>query len=507
MKLIIAFLSFLFATINGTAQNTVLNKLVESVSETSLKTTLYKIAGNEFEGRMAASKGDNLAIAFISSWFNNHHLIDPYEKTKPYLQDVPLIHSDYSNSTLAVDGKSFALDSQWTYSTVSKNFNATSAEVVFIGYGLSTTNFDELKGIDIEGKIVVLSFGFPNISDGKKIIEEKDLPNPVQQITNIRSKKPLGLLIYIPQFNSNLKNVKSHRIFSPYHQNHAGTTQPIPGCLISSDIGNYIVDGNIDSLYKSILQTGKPHSFDTHKKITIAINKKEESVNTDNIVGMIKGTNENLPCIVFTAHHDHLGIVNNLTYFGADDNGSGTTALLEISKILGDASAKGIKPKRTIVFVSTAAEEQGLIGGYFYVAHPIIPLTNTYCDVNIDMLGRVDSFYTGKRSDSNYVYCMYKDSSTDIFNSKKLQEINKEYSQLILDTLYDAASRELKPNSLIARSDNFPFMQEGIPAIWFFSGFHKDYHKPTDTPDKINYPLFRRRTQLVLATIWQLANE
>lgn len=159
-----------------------------------------------------------------------------------------------------------------------------------------------------------------------------------------------------------------------------------------------------------------------------------------------------------------------------------------------------------MVFVSTAAEEQGLIGSHAYVQQPAIPLSNTYCNINMDMLGRVDSFYSNKKADSNYVYFMYRDSTKNIFNRKKLQGICEKYTQLKLDPLYDKESKKLT-YGLIARSDNFPFMQNGIPSIWFFSGFHKDYHQPTDTPDKINYPLFKRRTQLVLATSWQLANE
>jgi len=377
--------------------------------------------------------------------------------------------------------------------------------VVFIGYGISTTNFDELKGIDIEGKVVIIMPEFQNISNGDSIIDAKDIPDPGQRIMNIISKKPLAVLIYTPQFINILNELNVGRKFLPYFK-YEDLGIP-PAYPISSDIANYIVNGNIDSIYKSILQKGKPNSFNTNKKITLSINRKDEPANTNNIVGVINGANENLPCIVLTAHHDHEGIVDNLTYFGADDNGSGTTALLEISKILGDASTKGIRPKRTIVFISTAAEEQGLIGSYLYAEHPIVPLSKTYCNINIDMLGRVDSFYTGKRADSNYIYAFYNDSSKKIFNPYKLQEINKKYSGLNLDTLYDAESKELSHYSLIARSDNFPFMQKGIAAIWFFSGFHKDYHKPTDTSDKINYSLFRKRTQFALATLWQVANE
>jgi Zn-dependent M28 family amino/carboxypeptidase len=199
--------------------------------------------------------------------------------------------------------------------------------------------------------------------------------------------------------------------------------------------------------------------------------------------------------------------VNGKTYYGADDNGSGTVALLEIVKVLGDAAVKGIRSKRTIVFVSTAAEEQGLIGSKYYVAHPVVPLSKTYCNINIDMLGRVDSFYSGKKSDSNYIYPIYRDTLGKIFNQKKLNDINESCCKLFLDSFYYVRNKNLRPHILITRSDNFSFIKENIPALWLFSGFHDDYHQPTDTPEKINIPLFKKRIQLVLATIWQLANE
>ena len=507
MRLIIAFTLLLLSISVVNGQNTITNQLVQSVSETSLKTNLNIIAGSRFEGRMAASKGDSLAIQYISDWFRTHHLSKTYHTATPYLQNVILTHSNYSKSTLTLDEKAFDIDKQWTNFDISNNFSVTSTEVLFIGYGISAPGFDELKGMDIGGKLIVLLSEFPNISDGKKIIDEKDMPDEEQQLMSIISKKPAGILFYEPYFKDVLKESEYKQIFEPYRI-YPETKMPLfNGCLISSEIGNCLVGGSIDSLYQLILHTGKPHSFNTHKKITLSITKTEEHKNTDNIVAMIKGTYEKLPCVVVTAHHDHEGKAGNSTYFGADDNGTGTTVLLEISKILGNASAKGIRPKRTIVFVSTAAEEQGLIGGYAYVQHPVTPLSKTYCNINIDMLGRVDSFYTGKRADSNYVYCLYNDSSKNVFTPKKLKEINRKYGRLKLDTLYDAKSRKIGPHSLMTRSDNFPFIQKGIPAIWFFSGYHKDYHQPTDTPDRINYPLFKRRTQLVLATLWELANE
>jgi Zn-dependent M28 family amino/carboxypeptidase len=343
--------------------------------------------------------------------------------------------------------------------------------------------------------------------NGKKIIDEKELPGDEKLRMNIISRKPLGVLEYDNEFADDVNASIYIRKFIPYFVFPGGRISQLSGCLVSADIGNYLIGHNIDSVYNAILQTGLPHSFNTHKKISLSVIKNDVHKKSANIVGIIKGTNEKLPCVVITAHHDHEGKVDGATYYGADDNGSGTTALLEIAKILGDASAKGIRAKRTIVFVSTAAEEQGLIGGYAYVHQPVIPLSNTYCNINIDMLGRVDSFYTNRKADSNYVYFMYCDSTRKIFNRNKLQDLCQKYSPLNLDTLYEKESKRLNSHGLITRSDNFPFMQKGIPSIWFFGGFHKDYHQPTDTPDKINYPLFKRRTQLVLAIVWQLANE
>ena len=506
MKPIIAISFFLLPFLSISAQKNVLEKLAGSVTERSLKTNLKKIAGEQFEGRMAGSSGDSLAIEFIANWFAEHHINNPYPSSDPYLQDITLTHKDYSQSKLFIDGREFLLDSQWACFQASKAFTVNSAEVVFIGYGLSISGFDEFKDLDVEGKMILLSFDFPNSWKGKKIIDQKDLPGDQALLKGILNKKPLGFLVYDNDLAADIIEDIQIRKFVPYYNLPEGQISALGGCFISAELGNTLIGRNIDSVYNTILKDGRPHSFYTNTRISLSIIKKDEHKRTSNIVGIIKGTNENLPCVVITAHHDDEGKIDGSTYYGADDNGSGTTALLEIAKIVGNASSKGTRLKRSIVFVSTAAEEQGLIGGDYYVQHPVIPLSNTYCNINMDMLGRVDSFYNNKRADINYVYYMYRDSTKNIFNRMKLERISQKYGALNLDTLYEKYSKNVN-YGLITRSDNLPFMKMGIPAIWFFSGFHKDYHQPTDTPDKINYSLLRRRTQLVLATLWQLANE
>jgi Peptidase family M28 len=491
----------------SSAQLKSLNYLLEQVSTNSLKTFENKIAGQPFQGRMSASKGDSLVTQFIANLYKTYHLSNPFKTSNPYLQNVPLTHLDYSPSKLTVQGKEYNVDNQWTYFDGNNNLKPTTAEVVFIGYGISIPKFDELKDIDVAGKFVLMNWDSPKDSSGKDIIESKDMPNDGDRGNSLKSRKALGILLYSPDFKTLFSQTNDFRTSEPYFDFPHEDSSEISGGFISTELSNLAVGVNVDSVYSIIANSGKPHSFNTHKLLTLSIIRRDIKTSTKNIIGLIKGTDNSLPCIVLSAHHDHFGKIDGKIFYGADDNGSGTTALLEIARILGNAATKGIRPKRTIVFLSTGAEEQGLIGAYYYTANPVISLIKTYGNINIDMVGRVDSFHVGNKRDSNYMYCLYYDTSNKVFNSSKLNILNSACCNLVLDTLYDKKSKKINEGSLITRSDNFTFIKNGIPSVFFFGGFHKDYHQPTDTPDKINYPLLKHRTKLVLATLWQLANE
>jgi ribosomal protein L31 len=501
-KPIAAFFAFSLLAISATAQDETLKTLINRVSESSLQTNLQKIAGPGTDGRMPATKGDELAIQYIAAWFNTHHLANPYSTSTPYLQSVPLLKVDFQNSTLSMGDKPYGLYKDWTYFMVDKAGTATNTEVVFIGYGLSVPAYDDLKDVDITGKLVLFRSGVPTDSAGKPLLATGQIPNLSTQLTAVRSLNPLGMLMYIEDpIAENANSLKETKALYPYHEFGTPGFPLLTGAIISKDLAITILGGSVDSIYDLINRSGKPHSFNTHKQVNLSIVETDVHSQSSNIVGIINGTDTSLGAIVITAHHDHLGTFDGKTYYGADDNGTGTVAILEMTKILGDAAAKGIRPKRTLVFVSTAAEEQGLIGSTWYVSHPALPLNKTSYHINIDMFGRVDSFYTGKRPDSNYVYTIYKK-----FPGEKLKAINDACCQLLLDTLYN---KRITPtsNGLMARADDLPFIKANIPTLWFFGGYHHDYHEPTDTWDKINFPLLKRRTQLALATLWQLANE
>jgi Zn-dependent M28 family amino/carboxypeptidase len=205
--------------------------------------------------------------------------------------------------------------------------------------------------------------------------------------------------------------------------------------------------------------------------------------------------------LFITAHYDHLGKRDSVIYFGADDDGSGTTGVLEIAEAFSKAKAAGKGPRRSIVFMTVSGEEKGLWGSEYYSGHPLFPLDKTTADLNIDMIGRIDP--KRKEGDStNYVYVIGDDKiSSDLRTIS--EAANKKYVKLELDYKFNGPN---DPERFYYRSDHYNFAKKGVPIIFYFNGTHADYHRPTDTPDKINYTLMAKRAQLVFYTAWEMAN-
>jgi Zn-dependent M28 family amino/carboxypeptidase len=223
--------------------------------------------------------------------------------------------------------------------------------------------------------------------------------------------------------------------------------------------------------------------------------------NGANVLAYIKGTEKPDELIILSAHFDHKGIDNNGEIFnGADDNGSGTSALLEIAQAFNDAKKNGVGPKRSLLFLHLNAEEIGLQGSRYYTQNPIFPLENTVVDLNIDMIGRVDKSH---QNQPNYIYLIGANRlSTELHYIS--ESINEKFYNFELDYKYND---ENDSNRYYYRSDHYNFAKHNIPVIFYFNGEHKDYHQTTDTADKINFPLLEKRARLIFSTAWQLANQ
>jgi len=220
---------------------------------------------------------------------------------------------------------------------------------------------------------------------------------------------------------------------------------------------------------------------------------------SENVVAFIEGSEKPEEIIVISAHYDHLGATDEDIFNGADDDGSGTVAIMKIAEAFQKAVEQGNGPKRSILFLHVTGEEKGLLGSKYYVNYPIFPLKNTVANLNIDMIGRVDEAHTDT---PDFVYLIGSDKlSTELHTIS--EEINTKFTNLLLDYTYND---ENDPNRFYYRSDHYNFAKNNIPIIFYFNGTHEDYHRPSDTPDKINYDVLAKRTQLVFFTAWELAN-
>ncbi|PWA07356.1 M28 family metallopeptidase [Flavobacterium psychrotolerans] len=225
----------------------------------------------------------------------------------------------------------------------------------------------------------------------------------------------------------------------------------------------------------------------------------ENLPDSENIWAFIEGSEKPNEIIVISAHYDHVGITDGKIYNGADDDGSGTVALLEIAQAFEQAKKEGHGSKRSILFLHMTGEEHGLHGSRYYTENPLFPLTNTITDINIDMIGRRDEAHANS---NNYVYLIGSDYlSTDLYNI--CEAANKNYVHLNLDYKYNDRN---DPNRFYYRSDHYNFAKNGIPSVFFFNGVHADYHKSTDKVEKIEFDALAKRAQLAFATAWELAN-
>ena len=227
--------------------------------------------------------------------------------------------------------------------------------------------------------------------------------------------------------------------------------------------------------------------------------KKNKIIRGENVLGYIEGSDLKDELIIITAHYDHLGKHDTLLFNGADDDGSGTVAIMEIAEAFMLAKRDGKGPRRSILIMPVSGEEKGLLGSKYYTDNPVFPLKKTIANLNIDMIGRIDNMHL----DGNYVYLIGSDMlSKELHNIS--EEINKKHIGLELDYTYNTDD---DPHRYYYRSDHYNFAKNNIPVIFYFNGVHEDYHKTTDTIEKIDFNKIEKITRLVFLTAWELANK
>lgn len=260
----------------------------------------------------------------------------------------------------------------------------------------------------------------------------------------------------------------------------------------------YIATEYLRNFYKENNIAAAPGTNDYYQLIPKGTYSRLKG-DANNVVAYIPGTDKADEVIVLSAHLDHLGEKGKKIYNGADDDGSGTIAIMNIAKAFQNAMKKGFKPRRTIVFLHVTGEEKGLYGSKYYADNPLLPMDNTITNLNIDMIGRVDEEH---QDNEDYLYLIGSEMLSKDLKAAS-EAVNNKYFNMNFDYRFDAPD---DPNRFYYRSDHYNFAKNNVPVIFYFNGVHDDYHKETDTPDKINYPLLTKRTKLIFATAWALAN-
>jgi Zn-dependent M28 family amino/carboxypeptidase len=277
-----------------------------------------------------------------------------------------------------------------------------------------------------------------------------------------------------------------------------------PNTFIVSDATANAIVGN-DSSWKAWKEAAKSGKFEKtiiSANLQLGYAKKLIELESSNVLAYLEGSDKKDEWLVLTAHYDHLGKRGDVIYYGADDDGSGTVGILEIAEAFVKAKAEGKGPRRNVMFMAVSGEEKGLWGSEYFSDNPSIPMDKVTADLNIDMIGRTDTERTSADT-LNYVYVVGDDKLSS--ELKPISEgANKKYLNLVLDYKFNDPNDQ---NRIYYRSDHFNFARKGVPIIFYYDGMlQADYHKPTDTPDKINYPLLAKRAQLVFYTAWEMAN-
>lgn len=522
----------IFHALRAIAGETVSSDLLtgwNSIRPSALKSDVTFLASDKLQGRLALDKGNNLAIHWIAEQFAKMGL-SPVAGDS-YLQAVKLIKYTPDEKQSYVSLERAGEKKQWQkpsiYTEFPQNINV-SGDLLFAGYGITAPElqYDDYQDIDAHGKIVLIFEHEPQETNPASVFN--GIANTCYATTRIKvlNAQQHGAIAVLIAPEPNRKHPSNQERYSRI----GGTTQrkiPLPSMVlvdneihipyaILSDAAAKEIAGpalSLKELQSAIDAHLTPQSKTvSNTKITIHDRIKSRKIGTTyNVAGLLQGSDPRLKneTIIVSAHHDHDGRSGNEIWHGADDNASGSAGVLALAQAMtkNNDAKDGMKPKRSILFVVFAAEERGLLGAYYMAAHPLRPLDTTRAMINFDMIGRnetaspqTDGLIDIPADTSNRLNLIGAHYSPDY--DKTVKQENK-YVGLELDNRFDNENAL----NIFFRSDQFPFVLHNIPAFWWFTGFHPDYHHITDTADKINYVKMQSILRLAYLSAFAFANE
>ena len=482
--------------------------LASTISAEDMREHLTILASDEFGGRETGHPGNDMAAEYISGHLNS--LGVPKIMDGDYYQDVAFTYTTWEANTVTINGNDYKGAKDFiAFPDKTGNASFQAKEVLYLGYGIDDPEYSDYKKVKVRDKVILINKGEPMKKDSSYWLTGTSEPSSwtgdIDRKLKAAKKHGVRMVLIIEDGLREMVGKNRRKLLGPTVTLTNGlkdNTELANHLYISTTMAKDIIGDKDKKVIKSrkyITKKGK--NCDAKLKPTFTVNQLRKSTILlgRNILGFFEGTDLKDEIVVVSAHYDHIGKKGDVIYNGADDNGSGTTTVLEIAEALAISKNMGQSPRRSVLCLLVTGEEKGLLGSYYYSENPVFDVDKTVADVNIDMVGRVDKKY---EDNPNYIYVIGSDRlSTDLH--KINENANNTYAGLTLDYKYND---EKDPNRYYFRSDHYNFARLGIPSIFFFNGVHEDYHQPGDTVDKINFDKMQNVGRLIFHTIWDLAN-
>lgn len=521
------------ATEKPVTDTNALLKYQDAITVDFLEKHLSILAADSMEGRETGTSGEQMAAEYLADQYENLSL-QAIGDSNSYYQHYELIGSRQDSvvfETYKIDGQkreriSRSVASGHSIADYVRSFGGTDtldAPVVFAGFGVNdpANKVANLEGTDLKDKWVLVFRTIPNIVEKDTLINPKI--NNQTRFNAIMSQGAKGILL-IPEVSQQEYEEAAEQTKSDFGELIGMSLAYLEGSSPGGFTGGYNIvsprmaarflnAGNDttdlsqyrDSLISNIQDI---RAEDTGFALRHIPYMGEKTIDTKNVLAYFEGADPELKdeVVVLTSHYDHVGIgapdsTGDKIYNGADDDGSGTVALLNIAKALKDAAQNGVKPKRSILFLHVSGEEKGLLGSRYYSDHPVIPIDKTIANINLDMIGRIDDEHE-KRGVEDYAYIIGADIISSQLDSL-LKAANTKSGNIELDMKYNDLN---DPNQFYRRSDHWNFGRLGVPFAFFFTGVHEDYHRPGDEVHKIRFEKMSNIIRTIYATTVELAN-
>jgi hypothetical protein len=476
----------LSGSISVFAQDPVAMQYGNAITAADLKEYLSILASDAMEGRETGKRGQKMAAAFIAAHFQEIGLAGPVNEE--YYQPVRLYTTVPGDSYIKAGEKVYKNFQEIVFSGTEDTHGEISLPLIFAGKGRK----EDFEQVSVKDKALLL------------LLSSADPFRPI--IAAAREQGAKVILIANPDAAESKKLIAQYTNYLSAGTLTLKQAEVKAGVFfIGPDVAASLMNSTSEKLTKAIGEDVKKSPLKKIKPGNITFSTKTEfkTLKTENVLGYLEGSDKKDELVVVTAHYDHIGKrskgegdrINN----GADDDGSGTSAVLELAKIFAQAKKDGHGPRRSMLFMTVVGEEQGLLGSEYYSEHPVFPLDKTVVDLNIDMIGRRDP---GHKDSAPYVYVIGSNKLSSELHSLS-ESVNKKYTNLVFDYMYNDESH---PSQLYYRSDHWNFAKKNIPIIFYFDGVHEDYHRPSDEIEKIEFDLMAKRAQCVFYTAWEIAN-